>query len=74
MAQRLAQSLGVALSAFILHLAAPTGHLTFFAFDVAFLVVAALALASVPAFARLRHDAGAELAGRVTREGPPKAD
>jgi EmrB/QacA subfamily drug resistance transporter len=66
MAQRLSQSLGVALSAFILHVTVPAGGLpSFFSFDLAFLAVALLALLSLPVFMGLRRDAGAELSGRA---------
>jgi EmrB/QacA subfamily drug resistance transporter len=66
MAQRLSQSLGVALSAFILHITVPAGAMpSFFSFDLAFLAVSALALMSLPVFMRLRQNAGAELAGRA---------
>ncbi len=66
MAQRLAQSIGVAAAAFILHVAAaPDGGLPLKALEIAFVTVGAVTAASAFFFARLSHDAGAELTGRA---------
>ncbi len=65
MSQRLSQSMGVALAAFILHSATTTGHVPpLGAFAATFAVMAAMAIASSLFLARLQPDAGAELAGR----------
>jgi hypothetical protein len=65
MAQRLSQTMGVALGAFALHVAPGVGHgIHAEAFPVAFTIIALVSLSSVPAFVRLHPDAGAELAGR----------
>lgn len=66
MAQRLALSGGVAVSAFVLHHAS-NGEATLpvHAFATAFLVVAILSAISVVSFIRLAPEAGAELAGRL---------
>jgi MFS family permease len=74
MAQRLSQSIGVALSAFILHVAMPAEGPPFIAFDIAFVVVALFAAVSSLSFARLDYHAGAELSGRARRDETAKPD
>jgi hypothetical protein len=70
MMQRLSQSMGVALSAFILHIAATPSGLPPFAFDLTFATVSGVAIAAGLLFTLLSNDAGAELAGRtVTAAG-----
>ena len=65
MAQRLALSLGVAISAFVLHWTAGDATvLPVHSFASAFLVIAVLSTISVVSFVGLSGDAGAELAGR----------
>jgi EmrB/QacA subfamily drug resistance transporter len=67
-AQQLAMSAGVAIGAMAVDLtAAWHGHteLTAADFPPAFIVVAAISVLSVFFFARLPHDAGAELSGRI---------
>ena len=67
-AQQLSLTIGVGTGALLLHLAAAArGSATASAadFQPAFIVVAALALLSLFWFARLPHDAGAELSGRA---------
>jgi len=69
MAQQLAMSLGVALSAFLLHVGRSSpDHLDQGAFVLAFTVVGCVAACASLMIARLPSDAGAELAGRA---GPP---
>ena len=66
MAQRLALTLGVAISAFVLHwTAGEATTLPVHSFAAAFLVIAVLSCLSVFSFVRLAPDAGAELAGRL---------
>jgi EmrB/QacA subfamily drug resistance transporter len=65
MAQRLALSLGVAISAFVLHWTAGDAvTLPVSSFAAAFLVIGALSCVSVFSFIGLAPDAGEELAGR----------
>ncbi len=65
MSQRLSQSMGVALAAFVLHTAAGGGDVPpHGAFMLTFAIMAALAVASSLFFTRLSPEAGAELAGR----------
>jgi MFS family permease len=65
MAQRLALSLGVAISAFVLHWTAGDAQvLPVHSFASAFLVIAVLSTISMFSFVGLSADAGAELAGR----------
>lgn len=68
MAQRLSQSMGIASAAALLHVASGSGGLHLGAFQIAFGVIGILAACSGLIFARLRSDAGAELAGRATAE------
>ena len=67
MAQRLALSTGVAVSAFVLHLTS-TGteaHIPVRSFAIAFVTIAVLSALSAFSFWRLAPDAGAEMAGRL---------
>jgi hypothetical protein len=65
MSQRLALTGGVAFSAFVLHVVGGGGAtIPVFAFQMAFLAIAALSVFSVFSFARLHPEAGAEIAGR----------
>lgn len=65
MAQRLSLSLGIAISAFVLHLTAGGATtLPLRSFTAAFIVIALLSTLSVFNFLRLAPDAGAEIAGR----------
>jgi len=65
MAQRLALSLGVGISAFVLHLTGGgAAKLPVHSFATAFLVIGALSCLSMVSFFGLSPDAGAELAGR----------
>lgn len=64
MVQRLSQSIGIAVSAFILHLSGAMGEPTLGGYAVVFLVMAATAALSALLLTRLHPDAGAELAGR----------
>ncbi len=65
MAQRLALSLGVGISAFVLHrTSGGAAVLPVHSFAAAFLVIGALSCFSVVSFVGLSPDAGAELAGR----------
>ena len=66
MAQRLALSGGVAVSAFVLHFVSGSEtDLPVHAFSIAFLVVSILSALSFVSFLRLEPDAGDELAGRL---------
>ena len=66
MMQRLALSLGVAISAFVLHLVGGDAQtLPLNAFHAAFLVIGALSALSIVSFFGLSPNAGAELAGRT---------
>ncbi len=64
MAQRLSQSMGVALAAFVLHAATIDTVPSQGAFILTFAMIAAMAVASSLFFMHLSPDAGAELAGR----------
>ncbi len=72
MSQRLSQSIGVAIAAFVLHLAATPDGLPRSAFEIAFVTVAAISASASLFFTRLSRDAGAALAvgprGRKHRE------
>jgi EmrB/QacA subfamily drug resistance transporter len=71
-AQRLSQSTGIALAAFVLHVAGGgAGTPPLAAFSVAFVTVALVSCSSVLIFARLHADAGAELAGRAAAKAVP---
>jgi MFS family permease len=75
MAQRLSMSVGVALSAFILHKAATSpGHVPVSAFATAFAVIAVLSSLSIVSFVRLDRSAGELLAGRPIRSRRPAED
>jgi EmrB/QacA subfamily drug resistance transporter len=74
MAQRLSQGMGVALAAFVLHIAGGGSEaIPLEAFAVAFVVVAIVSCASVLVFFRLDVEAGAELAGRSVRSEPGRS-
>jgi EmrB/QacA subfamily drug resistance transporter len=68
MAQRLSQSVGVAMSAFILHYMSVDGKVTVTAFSYAFVIVGILSATSFISFLGLDPDAGAALAGRKSGE------
>jgi EmrB/QacA subfamily drug resistance transporter len=70
MVQRLTQSMGIAISAFILHATTTAGVPGLDAFMLVFFIMAAMAASASLLFARLHADAGAELAGRK----PPAPD
>jgi hypothetical protein len=66
MAQRLAMSFGVAISAFFLHqLSDGLPKIPVEAFQMAFILIGIMSATSIISFARLAPDAGAVLAGRV---------
>ncbi len=68
MAQRLSQSMGVALGAFALHIArGPDGTISAQTFPAAFLLIGALSALAVVPLMRLHPDAGVELSGRPSR-------
>jgi EmrB/QacA subfamily drug resistance transporter len=72
MAQRLSQSTGVALAAFVLHVSGGrSGTINFDAFATAFATVAIVSCCAALVFARLEPEAGAELAGRATSRPEP---
>ena len=77
MAQRLSMSIGVAMSAFILHRASNGAHIGVSAFSLAFVIIGVISSLSMASFIRLDRDAGATLAGRgigrLARR-PPTAD
>ncbi len=65
MAQRLSLTMGVAISAFILHQASDgAAHIPLSAFGWAFAIVGGVSALSVFTFVSLAEDAGAEIAGR----------
>ncbi len=64
MSQRLSQSMGVAVAAFVLHAATIGTVPPHGAFMLTFAIMAAMAVASSLFFTRLHPDAGAEIAGR----------
>ena len=66
MAQRLSLSLGIAISASVLHwTSGGAARLPLHSFSAAFLVIAGLSCVSVVSFRNLASDAGAEIAGRL---------
>ncbi len=66
MAQRLALSGGVAISAFVLHLtSAGAARLPVHSFSMAFVTIAIISALSVFSFVKLPAEAGAEMAGRL---------
>lgn len=65
--QQMTQSLGVAVAALALHLAAAGHHTTVREFRIAFCAMAALAACALPFFARLHPDAGAAVSGAKPR-------
>lgn len=69
MAQQLSLSIGIAFGATILHLMTlySSGPLKAADFTPAFVAVGVLSALSAPLFARLHHDAGAEMSGRPPR-------
>jgi EmrB/QacA subfamily drug resistance transporter len=70
-AQQLTFGLGIAFGAISLRIGILLGGAdqTLAEFRIAFCIVAALALATFPAFMRLAHDAGAEVSGRTKEQG-----
>jgi hypothetical protein len=69
--QQLTVSLGVAIGAMLLELAAgPSGQLTAGGFHRTFLLISIIPLASLPGFFFLRPEDGTEVSGHVRRRRP----
>ncbi len=66
--QQMTTSLGVAAAALTLHSAAVHGRTTLADFRIAFCVMAAIAAAAVPFFAKLHPDSGAAVSGAALRQ------
>ena len=68
MAQRLSMSLGVAISAFILHHVSGGPNVTLTAFSYAFVIVGIVSATSMFSFWRLDRNAGAAMSGRISSD------
>ena len=74
MAQRLSQTMGVALSAFILHVASNGDSVPIGAFSIAFVAIAVLSSLSAIVFYRLDPDIGSGLSGQAEEGRNPSGN